>query len=89
MKITIFTIYSAVLAPLPKDGVVFEQTTLNNGDNGVNGEQAKQMMLNTDDNENLSNAAQDLCVELASEPVQDGAEYAANNKETRLRREER
>ena len=64
------------MAPLTKDGVVFEQPTLMNGDNGVNGEQAKQMMLTTDDNERLSNAAQDLSVERASEPVQDAAEHA-------------
>jgi hypothetical protein len=76
------------LAPLTKDGVVFEQPTLMNGDNGVNGEQTRQMMLTTDDNDSLSNAAQDLCVELASEPVQDAAEHAGNTTEKRLRCEE-
>ena len=67
--------------------MVFEQPTLMNGDNGVNGEQTRQMMLTTDDNDSLSNAAQDLCVELASEPVQDAAEHAGNITEKRLRRQ--
>ena len=81
---TIFIIYSAVLAPLPKD-VVFEQPTLMNGDNGVNGEHAELTMLTTDDNEDASNDAQYLCVERASEPVQDAAEHAGNTTEKRLR----
>ena len=88
MKITIYIIYSAVLAPLPKDGVVFEQPTLMNGDNAENGEHAELNMLTTEDNESLSNATQELCVERASEPVQDAAEHAGNTTEKSVRCEE-
>ena len=65
----------------------FEVPSLMNGDNADNGEQAELTMLTTDDNEDVSNAAQDLCVERASEPVQDAAEHAGNITEKRLRRQ--
>ena len=45
-------------------------------------------MLTTDDNEDASNAAQDLCIERASEPVQDATEHAGNTTEKSVRCEE-
>jgi len=77
-----------VLAPLPNNGVGFEEPSLMNGDNADNGEHAELTMLTTEDNESLSNATQELCVERASEPVQDAAEHAGNTTEKSLRCEE-
>ena len=75
-----------MLAQLPNNGVGFEQPSLMNGDNADNGEHAELTMLTTEDNESLSNATQELCVERASEPVQDATEHAGNTTEKRLLR---
>ena len=75
-----------MLAQLPNNGVGFEEPSLMNGDNADNGEHAELTMLTTEDNENLSNATQELCVERASEPVQDAVDHARNITEKRLLR---
>ena len=65
VMITMFITLSDVLAPVARV-VVIEAPTLMNGDNSDNGENADLTMFTTDDNEELSTAAQDLSAERAS-----------------------